>query len=337
MFTLWNAFSRTFSSMSFQERPLRELQARVSHQLRSCVLTKNKIPSGSVAPHVNGQPMKRVRANLISNFRIARHRWRAFLVSRKISSLLAKGYFLISHFLQLASNRYRTYKSSNLWIGEIKKNMKLSKSTIMTDFSSEYPDAWLMPENVKDLKALNKMKSNVPATKEDLTELGISYWKVGEDAFNSPIQNVPWNYRDDTESKCLAKTDRDFSYANIITLSPDHHFPEHSSEELQSLFQGQSQNFQEICYVLVGSGFLDVRCGSEGWVRIHLKKGDLITLPEELYHRFTTDDKTDKINGIRYFAGQPFWTPLVRIVLESRRISRGDPPSISARASTTVC
>ncbi len=64
-----------------------------------------------------------------------------------------------------------------------KQHEAIKINCVMVTSTSEYPDAWLMPENVKDLKALNKMKSNVPATQEDLSELGISYWKVCADAF----------------------------------------------------------------------------------------------------------------------------------------------------------
>ena len=60
----------------------------------------------------------------------------------------------------------------------------------------------------------------------------------------------------------------------------------------------------EIRYILGGSGFFDVRDTDDKWVRVHVKKGDLMTLPEGIYHRFTCDE-SDYIHAMRLFIGQP--------------------------------
>jgi 1,2-dihydroxy-3-keto-5-methylthiopentene dioxygenase len=54
-----------------------------------------------------------------------------------------------------------------------------------------------------------------------------------------------------------------------------------------------------------------VRNADDKWVRVHVKKGDLLTLPEGIYHRFTCDEDR-LIHAMRLFVGQPVWTPFFR-------------------------
>lgn len=203
-------------------------------------------------------------------------------------------------------------------------------TTNKNDSISDWPEAWLMQQGAKQLKAMNRMSPNVPIPAHALCELGISYYKVGSDAFSSPVQSVPWDHQEQSSSqKC--KDHGDYSYANIITLQSDN-FAEDDRHDHE----------HAIAYVLVGSGFLDVCAYDDydSWVRIHVHKGDLITLPEDLYHRFIADvedeieDEVDRkqAENVRYFAGQPFWTPLVRIVIEENaKKTMGRRPSKSSR------
>ncbi|XP_025110183.1 1,2-dihydroxy-3-keto-5-methylthiopentene dioxygenase-like [Pomacea canaliculata] len=60
-----------------------------------------------------------------------------------------------------------------------------------------------------------------------------------------------------------------------------------------------------------GGGFFEVRDQDDRWIRLHLKKGDLITLPAGIYHRLYLDDK-GYVKMLRLYTETTEWVALNR-------------------------
>jgi 1,2-dihydroxy-3-keto-5-methylthiopentene dioxygenase len=87
----------------------------------------------------------------------------------------------------------------------------------------DWPEAWHMPTEVEDQCKENRLEPNVPATAEDLKKLGIAYWKMDAESFEYPVKAVPWDPKDAMDPKLIALREaRGYSYADIITVHPDH-------------------------------------------------------------------------------------------------------------------
>lgn len=226
-------------------------------------------------------------------------------------------------------------------------------STSMSPYS-EWPEAWLMPETDDiDLSAPNQMEPNVPATVDDLINMfRMSYYSIADTkAFDVPLSCSECS-RTDRQRKNSPEPDLD--YANVIALHADQLQIFSNCNQHHTGMRRMMPGPNEICYVLTGTGFLDLCCAkSESindffddettrWVRLHVMKGDLIMFSGDVHHRFTatsspscspladaTENNEHESNdkNIEYFAGQPFLRPLVRILLEEDssqvNISRG--------------
>lgn len=188
---------------------------------------------------------------------------------------------------------------------------KKAKVAIPESHGEEWPEAWMMTEEeITDQKKENRQTPNARVTAAEMRKLGISYWKMDADAYEYPLKAVPWDPKDSMDPRLSQlRDDRGYNYADIISIHRDH-LPEFD-KKIKAFFEEHIHDAEEIRYILDGSGFFDVRDSNDNWVRVHIKKGDLMTLPEGIYHRFTCDE-TDYIKAMRLFIGQPVWTPFNR-------------------------
>ncbi|XP_069829157.1 acireductone dioxygenase isoform X2 [Dendropsophus ebraccatus] len=157
--------------------------------------------------------------------------------------------------------------------------------------------AWFMDDSEEDQRKPHQLQPNQPVSLEELRLLGVHYYKLDAD-----------NYETDPE---LAKIrqENNYSWMDIITIHKDT-LPNYQ-QKLKIFYEEHLHLDDEIRYILEGSGYFDVRDKQERWIRISMEKGDLITLPAGIYHRFTLDEK-NYVKAMRLFVGEPVWTPYNR-------------------------
>ncbi|KAK9868713.1 hypothetical protein WJX84_009251 [Apatococcus fuscideae] len=159
-------------------------------------------------------------------------------------------------------------------------------------------DAWYMDDDESaDQRSTRRQKPNQPAAVAKLRELGVLSWALDAD-----------KYENDPKLEAIRKV-RGYSYQDIITVSPEK-LPGYE-EKLKMFFEEHIHTDEEIRYILEGSGYFDVRDKEDRWIRVDCRKGDMIVLPEGIYHRFTLD-ADNYVKAMRLFIGEPVWTPLNR-------------------------
>eukprot|EP00405_Crypthecodinium_cohnii_P010909 CAMPEP_0206433724 /NCGR_PEP_ID=MMETSP0324_2-20121206/8696_1 /ASSEMBLY_ACC=CAM_ASM_000836 /TAXON_ID=2866 /ORGANISM="Crypthecodinium cohnii, Strain Seligo" /LENGTH=654 /DNA_ID=CAMNT_0053900029 /DNA_START=71 /DNA_END=2035 /DNA_ORIENTATION=+ len=170
-------------------------------------------------------------------------------------------------------------------------------------------EAWYMTETVTDQTAENRCVPNEPADSQALFDLGVLQFHVPV-VDKYPQKAVPWEPSgiQDPALKKIRES-RGYNYADIITCSEEC-LPDYSNK-LKAFFQEHIHSDEEVRYILGGSGYFDVRDRNDRWIRIRLHAGDLIVLPEGIYHRFTMDEK-NFTHAMRLFKGVPVWTAINR-------------------------
>ena len=109
--------------------------------------------------------------------------------------------------------------------------------------------------------------------------------------------------------------ERGYAHRSMVYL-----FKEKTSnidELLPKFFEEHIHEFEEIRYIVDGTGIFDVRDKNDVWIRVMVEAGDLLVLPAGIYHRFTLDEKKYAI-AMRLFLKEmtaPVWTPFNRVEL----------------------
>ncbi|XP_060090420.1 acireductone dioxygenase [Heteronotia binoei] len=158
---------------------------------------------------------------------------------------------------------------------------------------SRMVEAWYMDESPEDQRKPHRQEPNQPASLEQLRQLGVFYWKLDAD-----------NYETDPVLAKIRK-ENNYSWMDIITIHKDK-LPNYE-EKIKIFYEEHLHLDDEIRYILEGSGYFDVRDKDDKWIRIAMEKGDMITLPAGIYHRFTLDE-SNYVKAMRLFVGEPVWT-----------------------------
>jgi len=158
-------------------------------------------------------------------------------------------------------------------------------------------ESWYMDSSNEDQHLPHHLHPPKYVTHEELAKLGVLHWVLDADA-----------YETDPELKKIRK-ERGYDYEDIILVSPEK--LENYEAKIKSFYEEHIHTDEEVRYCLDGSGYFDVRNSEDNWIRVWVKKGDLIILPAGCYHRFTLD-QSNYIKAMRLFVGSPIWTPYNR-------------------------
>ncbi|CAH0405166.1 unnamed protein product [Chilo suppressalis] len=159
--------------------------------------------------------------------------------------------------------------------------------------------AWYMDDDTTSDQRLEHHKNpqEFILLEELLMKTGVEYFNLNVDTYMS-----------DGVLDQLKK-ERGYTYEDEIVCSKEC-LPNYE-EKIKSFYSEHLHTDEEIRFVLDGSGYFDVRDGSDRWIRIAVSAGDMIVIPAGIYHRFTLDTM-NYIKAKRFFIGEPVWLPYNR-------------------------
>lgn len=162
--------------------------------------------------------------------------------------------------------------------------------------------AWLMDNEEGDQRLPHRLEGDSDVSLDTLAKLGVLHWS-GITGPDDPVLSE-------------IKAQRGYTYTDICNITPTT-LPDYDNK-IKSFFREHIHYDEEIRYCVEGSGYFDVRGFNDEWIRVSLEAGDMIILPEGIYHRFTCDTK-DFIKAMRLFVGEPVWTPYNRDEIDEKK------------------
>ncbi|KAI0266881.1 Acireductone dioxygenase [Gloeopeniophorella convolvens] len=136
---------------------------------------------------------------------------------------------------------------------------------------------------------------------EKLEALKVRLWKVPVDD-----EGKGWE-----EHIARISKENDFKNNDTISVTREGLGDEYE-EILKEFFDEHLHEDDETRFVVKGAGYYDVReHPTDEWIRMYICKGDLVSIPKGIYHRFMLDEQNE-IAGLRLWKNVPNWTPVPR-------------------------
>ena len=181
-------------------------------------------------------------------------------------------------------------------------------------------DAYYMDDSEEDQRLPHRQVPDAPVTTEQLAKIGFLYWHmpgacekwgaVGQHSNWSPVKRrlLFQNEESDPDADdglTKLRSDRGYRFVDFISVCREK-LPNYE-EMIRVFYREHLHQDEEIRFILEGSGYFDIRDADDKWIRVLVKKGDLIILPAGIFHRFTVDTH-NTIRAMRLFTQIPVWT-----------------------------